>query len=116
MQDGFNFSGIKNPSLDPLLEEISTKELPFDQKTKVLKKISDILRQENISVPLRLNSTKVATDMLVKDFQLPEILPESKYIKDSLLKSYMKTVFIVEFEKKNFSNFLNWSRVKLFQS
>ena len=116
VQDGFNFSGVKNPSLDPLLEEISTKELSSDQKTKVLKKASDIIRQENISVPLRLYSSQVGTDTLIKDFTLPPILPESKHLKDALLKSYMKTLFIVDFEKKSFRDFLKWSQSKLFES
>jgi hypothetical protein len=116
VQDGFNFSGIKNPSLDPLLEEVSTKELPFDQKIKVLKKISDIIRQENISIPLRLYTSKVGTDILVKDFILPEILPESKHIKETLLKSFMQTHFIVDFESKSFQNFIKWSQSKLFES
>lgn len=90
VQNGFNFALLRNPNLDPLLEELASKYLPKENKDRIFSKVTEILRKEQALIPLQMNRTEYIIDSLVKDFTPVNYMPSVRFLKESIIGSYIK--------------------------
>lgn len=113
-QNGFNFSLLRNPTLDILLEELRTKGTSIESRTRLFEKINDILRKESVLVPIGTSPLTYYIDKNIQEFSTPELLPSSVFMNVPILKSYINRTYIINFENKSVSGFVDWCKQILF--
>lgn len=113
-QNGFNFSLVRNPALDIFLEELKTKDLPIEGRTRTFEKINDILKKESVLVPIGTSPLVSFIDKNIQDFNTPAFLPSAVFIDNAILRSYINKTYIVQFEKKTVRGFFDWCSARLF--
>ena len=116
VQNGFNFSLLRNPTLDILLEDLKTKDSSGETRTLLFEKINTILKKESVLVPLGTRTLTYYIDKNIQDFEIPSFLPSAAYIDASILKSYINRTYIIQLENKSISKFFIWCRDHLFSS
>lgn len=107
-QNGFNFSLIRNPTLDILLEELKTKDLSTEGRVRAFEKINDILKKESVLVPIGTSPLKLFIDKNIQDFHVPNFLPSPVFIDSAILGSYINKTYIVRLETKSVQGFFDW--------
>ncbi len=100
-QNGYNFGLLRNPSLDVLLEELRTRDLSIENRVRIFEKINEILKKESVLVPFGTTPLNYFIDTNVRDFRIPRLLPSAIYIDTSILPSYLKKTYVIQFEKKS---------------
>lgn len=113
VQNGFNFSLLRNPALDILLEELKTRDLPTEGRTRAFEKINDILRKEAVLVPIGTSPLVSYIDKNIQQFTMPGFLPSAVFIDNAILRSYINKTYIVQFEKKSIRGFFEWCTARL---
>ena len=113
-QNGFNFSLIRNPALDILLEELKTKDLAIEGRTRTFEKINDILKKESVLVPIGTSPLTSFIDKNIQDFKMPIFLPSPIFIDSTILRSYINKTYIVQFETKTVRGFFEWCSARIF--
>lgn len=113
VQNGFNFSLIRNPALDILLEELKTKDLTIEGRTRQFEKINDILRKESVLVPIGTSPLISFIDKNIRDFKMPTFLPSAVFIDGAILQSYINKTYIVQLDKKSIRGFFTWCNTRL---
>lgn len=107
-ETGFNFSKLKNPSLDVLLEELKSKDLGEDGLKNVREKILAILRKEAVTLTFSNPYIPYSVDRNVKGVEIVETLPATSYVFDMLEKAYVRESRLADFRNKSLSHFLEW--------
>ncbi len=107
---GYNFSKIKNPSLDVLLEELKSKDFGDEGLKNVRSKILAILRKEAAVVAVSSPYLPYSIDRSVKNAHVPEIVPSSPYLFDVLEGAYVNESRIADFRDKSVGGFVGWVR------
>jgi hypothetical protein len=114
VQDGFNFSLLRNQGLDILLEELSTRNITGGAKTQIFSKISAILRKEAVLLPIGAIEYHFFVDKLVRDFSEVSLLLRAREISSPIRESYLGQQYILNFSNKSLSGFIQWMRIQLF--
>ena len=107
-EDGYNFSRLRSPGLDVLLEELKSKDLPETALKRTEEGITDILRSEAVIVPLEANSIQYAIDKNVNDFKELDWIPSAIFLSDLIEKSYIKKAYIIQGDQKSMRGFIKW--------
>lgn len=107
-ETGFNFSKIKNPSLDVLLEELKSKDLGKDGLKSAREKILAILRKEAVTLTFSSPYIPYSIDRRVKNVKIADTLPATSYLFDVLRGSYVKESRLANLEEKGIVDFSNW--------
>lgn len=110
---GFNFSKVKNPDLDVLLEELKSKDLQEEGLRSVRERILAILKREAVVLTLTRPAVPYSIDRNVKNAKIVDTLPASSYLFDVLEPSYVKENRLADFKSKTVSGFLDWFRAAL---
>ena len=108
VKNGYNFSNFKKLSLDILLEELKWNKLSKTKQTELEKKVLDILRNEQIMKVLYTPILSQLVDKNIKNYNIPETLPEKSLRRNALKESYISEKKIISFENKWFSWFFNF--------
>lgn len=114
VQDGFNFALLRNQGLDILLEELSTRNITGGAKTQIFSKINTILRKEAVLLPIGAIEYQFFVDKLVRDFSEVSLLLRAREISSSIRESYLGQQYIVNFNNKSLSGFIQWARNQFF--
>lgn len=107
-ETGFNFSKIKNPDLDSLLEELKSKDLGTEGLISIRGRIMEILKKEAVVLTLWRPSAPYSIDRAIKGAKIADTLPSSTYLYDVLEGSYVKESRIGNFQSKTVSGFFGW--------
>lgn len=107
-QVGFNFSKIKNPDLDSLLEELKSKDLKEEGLRAVRDRVLAILKNEAVVLTLTRPAVPYSIDRGVRKARIVETLPTSSYLYDVLEDSYVKESRLADFSTKSVSGYFGW--------
>lgn len=107
-QIGFNFSKIKNPDLDTLLEELKTKDLGEEGLRAVRERVLAILKREAVVLTFTRPAVPYSIDRGVRKARIVETLPTSSYLYDVLENSYVKESRLADFNTKSVSGYFEW--------
>lgn len=105
---GFNFSKIKNVSLDMLLEKEKSGQLENDKLEQIKKESFDIFKKEAIVKTFYSPYSFFYVDKNIKNIQNVELLPYRYYSYDIIKNWYIKEDRIIDFGTKTIQGFLNW--------
>lgn len=109
-QVGFNFTKVKNPNLDTLLEELKSKDLGQEGLKSVRERILAILKREAVVLTFSRPAVPYSVDRGVKNAKIVETLPASSYLYDVLEGSYVKESRLANFRTKGVSGYFEWFR------
>lgn len=107
-QIGFNFSKIKNPDLDTLLEELKSKDLGEEGLRAVRERVLAILKREAVVLTFTRPAVPYSIDRGVRKARIVETLPTSSYLYDVLENSYAKESRLADFNTKSVSGYFGW--------
>lgn len=107
-QIGFNFSKIKNPDLDTLLEELKSKDLGEEGLRAVRERVLAILKREAVVLTFTRPAVPYSIDRGVRKAHIVETLPTSSYLFDVLENSYAKESRLADFNTKSVSGYFGW--------
>lgn len=105
---GYNFSKLRNPSLDILLEDLKGRDMPKVAREEDEMRINDILRKEAVIAPISAQYTPYYIDKNMKEIHPVGILPSSTFLFNIIESSYIKETHIVRIESKSVNGFLDW--------
>ncbi|MFB0965603.1 MAG: ABC transporter substrate-binding protein [Patescibacteria group bacterium] len=105
---GFNFSKVKNPDLDTLLEELKSKDLGEEGLRAVRDRVLAILKREAVVLTFTRPAVPYSIDRGVRKAQIVETLPTSSYLYDVLEDSYVKESRLADFRTKSVSGYFGW--------
>jgi len=108
VKNWYNFSNIKKPGLDYILEELKSKILS-ENKTKTLEdKVLDLLKEEQVVKTIFTPILYNFVDNNIKNYKLDNFIPSSIIRKYSIYKAYVTSEKNIKFQEKSFSNFLSF--------
>lgn len=107
---GFNFSKVKNPDLDTLLEELKSKDIGQEGLKSARERILAILKREAVVLTLTRPAVPYSIDRGVRNAKIVDTLPTSSYLYDVLEGSYVKESRLADFRSKNLSGGIAWFR------
>lgn len=113
---GFNFSKLKNPSLDVLLEELKSKDFEDEGLKNIRTKILAVLRKEAVMLTFSSPRIPYAVDRNVKNVRVTETVPMSSYFFDMLEHAHVNESRIADFRDKSVPGFFVWVREFVFPS
>lgn len=113
-QTGFNFTKVKNPSLDALLEELKSKDLGETGLKSARERILAILKREAVVLTLSRPIVPYSIDRAVRNAKIVGTLPSSPYLFDMLEGTYVKESRIADFKTKSVAGGIDWLRSILF--
>ena len=113
VKNGYNFSNIKKTSLDILLEELKSDIQTPEYTDKVIKKILDILRKEQVIKTLYTPKINLLIDKNIKNINIPDKLVNKSAREDIYNSIYIKEEKIINFKNKWFFDFFNFLFKKL---
>jgi hypothetical protein len=113
-QTGFNFTKVKNPSLDALLEELKSKDLGETGLKSARERILAILKREAVVLTLSRPIVPYSIDRAVRNAKIVGTLPSSPYLFDMLEGAYIKESRLADFKTKSFAGGIDWLRSILF--
>lgn len=102
-KNGFNFSKVKNPELDLLLEKIKSSSLRKETLQKLEEQVLTILMKENVVLPIFSPYHAFYIDRNLRNIAKSRILPGTKSIYDLTEKAYIKEEYIMHLEDKSLS-------------
>ena len=89
VQNGYNLANYKKLSLDILLEELKSNNLSVTKREELELKMLDIIWKESIIKVLYTPKISLLVDKNIKNFSLPDFLPDSRHRYYPLLESYL---------------------------
>jgi hypothetical protein len=101
--------------MDVLLEELNTRDVSPESRTRAYEKMNEILKKESVLVPLGTHPLRYFIDKNILDFTAPNILPSATYIDSAIHPSYLKKTYLIQWEEKSVSGFFDWCSQKLNQ-
>ena len=107
-ENAYNFSNFKKLSLDILLEELKWNKLSRTKILELEEKILDILKQEHIVKTFYTPILNQLVDKNIKNYKLPEFIPEKSLRGKALAKSYTSERKIINFENKEILGFFKF--------
>lgn len=114
VQNGYNIANYKKLSLDILLEELKSNRLSQTKQEELTEKMLEIFRDEAIIYTLYTPKIELLIDRNIKNFSLPEYLPDSTFRYYPLTKSYLSEKKIISGENKNMWWFIRFVFSNLF--
>lgn len=105
---GFNFSKVKNPDLDTLLEELKSKDLGEEGLRSVRDRVLSILKREAVVLTFTRPAVPYSLDRGVRNAHIVDTLPSSSYLYDVLEDSYVKESRLADFKSKSLSGYFGW--------
>jgi hypothetical protein len=100
-KNGYNFSNIKKPSLDLLLENLKSSLSKEEERKKLEERVLDLLKTEQSIKTLYSPKNNLLVDKNLKIEQVYEKLP-AKYLRSYILNSsYTKDEKVVNYENKS---------------
>jgi len=100
IENGYNISNYKKLSFDILLEELKSNNLSSDKRIELENKMLDIMQEESISYMLYTPYISLLIDKNIKNFSLPNYLPDTKHRSYPLRESYLSEKRVIQFEDK----------------
>lgn len=114
-KNGYNFSNIKKPSLDLLLEDLKSSLSKEEERKKLEEKVLDLLKTEQSIKTLYSPKNNLLVDKNLKIEQVYEKLP-AKYLRSYILNSsYTKDEKVVNYENKSSFWWLKFIFKKLYE-
>jgi hypothetical protein len=101
VQNGYNIANYKKLSLDILLEELKSNKLSQTKQEELIAKILEIFKNEAIIYTLYTPRIELLIDRNIKNFTLPEYLPDSSFRYYPLISSYLSEKKILSGEDKD---------------
>jgi hypothetical protein len=108
IQNGYNLANYKKLSLDILLEELKSNNLSVTKRDELEEKMLDIIWKESIIKVLYTPKINLLVDKNIKDFSLPNFIPDSKHRYYPLLRSYLSEKRIIKSDEKWLFNFIKY--------
>lgn len=105
---GFNFSKLKNISLDVLLEELRSRQLDPERLTALKTQILDILKKESVVKPLYSPFYPISIDKNLKGIGDTEHLPYVSHLFDVIKNGYIKESRTINSKNKSIFGFIQW--------
>lgn len=105
---GFNFSKVKNIALDILLEKLKSSQINSDSLKHIQSETLDILKKENVFLPLYSPYHTFFIDKNLKDTQMVPVIPYSSSLYDIGEHMYIKEDRHIDWTKKGLLDGLNW--------
>ncbi len=107
-EKGFNFAKLKNLALDILLERLKSSQLNSDSLKVLQTQVLDILKKENVFVPLYSPYNSFFIDKNLKQLKTATVLPYSSSLFDVGENMYLKEKFTIKFGGKSMDWMLSW--------
>lgn len=107
-EKGFNFAKLKNVALDILLERLKSSQLNSESLKFIESQIMEILKKENVFVPLYSPYNTFYIDKNLKQFKTAPVLPYSSSLYDIGENIYLKEKFTIKFAGKSVSGIIAW--------
>ncbi len=104
----YNFSSIKKPSLDVLIEEMKENIYTEEKTQEYEKKILDILKSENTLKTLYSPKVNLLVDKSIKIDKTYSSLPYKSERSSILENSYIKEETNINWKEKSFSGFFKY--------
>lgn len=114
VKNGYNFSNYKKLGLDILLEDLKSSSLTQSKIDESEAKVLDIIKGEAIVKTLYTPIMKELVDKNVKNFIIPDSLPDDTLRLDGLKNAYILQKKIVNYSNKSFSWFFSYIWNSLF--
>jgi len=105
---GFNFSNVKNLNLDILLEELKTNIYDEEKRLEIQKKVIHLISEKQIFKALYKKQNYLLIDKNIKNFTMSPHFYSDIAISEFLAKSYVSEDKKINFQKKNFYDFLDF--------
>ena len=109
----FNFSKIKNVSLDVLLEKLKSSTLSEEKLSSIEKESLSVLKEESVVKTFYSPYSVFYVDKNLKNINTVWMLPYSYYTYKIVENSYIKEDFVVDFTKKSFKWLMSWLLSKI---
>ena len=113
-ESGYNFSNIKNLSLDILLEEMKWNNLSNTKILELEEKVLEILEEEQIMKTLYSPKLKLLVDKNIENYSLSSYMPDDIYRLNPLINSYISKKKTIDKENKSASRFIRFLFTSLF--
>lgn len=110
-EKGFNFAKIKNIPLDILLEKLKSTQLNTESLKFIQSQIIDILKQENIFMPLYSPYNTLYLDKTLKQIPSVPVIPYSSSLYDVTENMYIKESLEFQWDNKSLDGFINWLKI-----
>lgn len=114
VKNGYNFSNYKKLGLDILLEDLKSSSLTQSKIDESEAKVLDMIKAEAIVKTLYTPIMKELVDKNVKNFIIPNSLPDDTLRLDGLKNAYILQKKIVNYSNKSFSWFFSYIWNSLF--
>ena len=114
-ESGYNFSNIKNLSLDIILEEMKGNNLSNTKILELEDKIVEILQEEQIMKTLYSPKLKLLVDKNIENYSLSSYMPDDIYRLNPLINSYISKKKTIDKENKNIPRFIKFLFTSLFK-
>lgn len=109
-EKGFNFSKVKNVTLDILLERLKSSQMNSESLKHIEEEILNILKKENVVFTLYSPYNSFFIDKSLKQVKTVNVIPYSSSIYDIGSAIYTREERVVDFTKKGIFDFISWVR------
>ncbi|EKE29482.1 MAG: hypothetical protein ACD_2C00164G0003 [uncultured bacterium (gcode 4)] len=107
-KEWFNFSKIKNISLDVLLEKLKSSTLSDEKLSSIEKESLFVLKNEAVVKTFYSPYSVFYVDKNLKNIESAEMFPYTYSTHEAIKNSYMKEDWIIDYTKKSLLWFLGW--------
>ncbi|MDD2516136.1 MAG: hypothetical protein PHF26_02880, partial [Candidatus Gracilibacteria bacterium] len=107
---GFNFSKLRSPGIDPLLEELKSKQFSQEKLEEMKGQINKILKEEAIVKTFYSPYNHYYINRGLENTKKSEIMPYNYYLYYAIENSYNKTKRSINFKDKSIKGFLDWAK------
>lgn len=106
----FNFSKLRSPWIDPLLEELKSKQFSQEKLEEMKWQINKILKEEAIVKTFYSPYNHYYINRWLENTKKSEIMPYNYYLYYAIENSYNKTKRSINFKDKSIKWFLDWAK------
>jgi len=114
-ESGYNFSNIKNLSLDIILEEMKGNNLSNTKILELEDKLLGILKEEQIMKTLYSPKLRLLVDKNIENYSLTSYMPDDIYRLNPLINSYISKKKTIDKENKSSLDFVKFLFTSLFK-
>ena len=114
-ESGYNFSNIKNLSLDIILEEMKGNNLSNTKILELEDKLLGILKEEQIMKTLYSPKLRLLVDKNIENYSLTSYMPDDIYRLNPLINSYISKKKTIDKENKSTLGFIQFLFTSLFK-
>lgn len=107
-EKGFNFAKLKNIPLDILLEKLKSSQLNSDSLKYIQSQILEILKKENVFVPLYSPYNTLYIDKTLKQIKSVPVFPYSSSLYDIGENMYLKEELNFKWKDKSINGLFDW--------